>query len=95
MKIRENSKKFNIFLDFSRCSFIVIRPNNDIKTHKKLRKILGIQPIYNYILDIQTAQDDSKFVFQELGFETRLPKDHESSKTNKKSLEDYFKDQGF
>ena len=51
--------------------------------------------VYNYILDIQTAQDDSKFVFQELGFETRLPKDHESSKTNKKSLEDYFKDQGF
>ena len=30
--------------------------------------------VYNYILDIETAQDDSKFVFEELGYETRLPK---------------------
>ena len=50
--------------------------------------------VYNYILDIETAQDDSKFVFEELRFETRLPKDHRSSKTNKKSLEYYFKGQG-
>ena len=50
--------------------------------------------VYNYILDIETAQDDSKFVFEELGYETRLPKSHSSSKTNNTSLEDYFKDQG-
>ena len=77
------------------CAYMWPSQKLNIYAQKKLRKILGIQPIYNYILDIQTAQDDSKFVFQELGFETRLPKDHESSKTNKKSLEDYFKDQGF
>ena len=50
--------------------------------------------VYNYILDIETAQDDSKFVFEELGFQARLPKGYQSSKTNKKSLADYFKGQG-
>ena len=53
MKIRENSKKFNIFLDSARCSFIVIWPNNDISTHKKLRKILGIQPIHSETVPVQ------------------------------------------
>ena len=30
MKIRKNSKKISIFLDFSMCSFIIIRSKNDI-----------------------------------------------------------------
>jgi len=45
MKIQENSKKFNIFLQILMCFFIEIWPKNDILTQKKLRKIPGIQPI--------------------------------------------------
>ena len=46
MKIQENSKKFNIFLQILMCFFIEIWPKNDILTQKKLRKIPGIQPTY-------------------------------------------------
>ena len=47
MKIQENSKKFNIFLQILMCFFIEIWPKNDILTQKKLRKIPGIQPTYD------------------------------------------------
>ena len=50
--------------------------------------------VYDYIMDIETAKEDSEFVFGELGFETKLPKVHSSSKNDKKSLEDYYKGQG-
>ena len=46
MKIQENSKKFNIFLQILMCFFIEIWPKNDILTQKKLQKIPGIQPIH-------------------------------------------------
>ena len=50
--------------------------------------------VYDYIMDIETAKEDSEFVFGELGFETKLPKVHTSSKNDKNSLEDYYKGQG-
>ena len=50
--------------------------------------------LYDYILDIETASEDSKYVFEELGFESKLPNEHGSSKSDKKSLADYFKEWG-
>ena len=48
---------------------------------------------YNYIMDIDTAQEDSKYVFEELEFNSRLPTVHNHAKGEvKKALEDYYKE---
>ena len=46
---------------------------------------------YDYIMDIENAKEDSEYVFQELDFDAKLPLFHSSSKSTKKSLEDYYK----
>ena len=45
---------------------------------------------YDYIMDISFAKDDSEYVFQQLDFDAKLPIFHSSSKTSKKTLEDYY-----
>ena len=48
---------------------------------------------YNYIMDIDTAQEDSEYVFDELKFNARLPAVHNHADGEvKKALEDYYKD---
>ena len=46
---------------------------------------------YDYIMDIENANEDSEYVFQQLDFDAKLPHFHQSSKSTKKSLEDYYK----
>ena len=46
---------------------------------------------YDYIMDIQTAAEDSEYVFSQLNFSSRLPTFHSSSKSSKKPLEDYYR----
>ena len=47
--------------------------------------------VYDYILDIQTAVEDSEYVFGQLNFNTGLPSFHSSSKSSKRPLEDYYR----
>ena len=81
-----------LYVEFHIVFELLGRTGSQLVTHKVKWSVDN--PINDYILDIETAQDDSTFVFEELGFQARLPKDHQTSKTKTKSLEDYFKDQG-
>ena len=47
--------------------------------------------VYDYIMDIENAEEDSEYVFQQLDFDAKLPLFHQSSKSTKKSLEDYYR----
>ena len=42
-------------------------------------------------MDIQTAAEDSEYVFSQLNFSTRLPSFHSSSKSSQKPLEAYYR----
>ena len=49
--------------------------------------------VYDYIMDIDTAQEDSEYVFKELEFDARLPAEpNHANGTVNKTLEDYYKD---
>lgn len=47
--------------------------------------------VYNYIMDIDTAQEDSQYVFDELELNARLPAVHNHVERGM-TLEDYYKD---
>ena len=50
---------------------------------------------YDYIMDIETAQEDSQYVFEALEFDTRLPYEPNHTEVKggvKKTLEDYYAD---
>ena len=47
--------------------------------------------VYDYIMDIEFANDDSEYVFQQLNFDAKLPSFHQSSKSTKKTIDEYYK----